>query len=175
MAEQVLLLNATFEPMLVIPWQRAVSMLCLGKVEVLKSYETRLRSMSWSCAKPSVVRLTTFVRRRRRRIALTRRNIFVRDRYRCQYCAAECRVQELTIDHVHPRSRGGGSSWENLVSSCGPCNRKKGGRTPSEARMRLLSDPQPPDSLPVQYALNIGHRRLPEHWQDYLGGWTSAA
>lgn len=175
MADQVLLLNATYEPMLVIPWQRAVTMLCVGKVEVLHNYGGVLRSVSWTLPKPAVVRLTNFVRRRRRRIALTRRNIFVRDRHRCQYCATPFRAQELTIDHVQPRSRGGGASWENLVSSCAPCNRRKGGRTPSEARMKLLKAPKRPETLPLKYALNLANRRLPKHWEEYLGGWGSAA
>jgi 5-methylcytosine-specific restriction endonuclease McrA len=144
-------------------------------VEVLRSYEQVLRSMSWSLPMPAVVRLTNFVRRRRRRIALTRRNIFVRDRHCCQYCARSFRVGELTIDHVVPRSQGGNASWENLATSCGPCNRKKGGRTPKQARMNLLTRPHRPDSLPMEYALNIANRNLPEAWGDFLAGWTSAA
>ncbi|MBT8493031.1 MAG: HNH endonuclease [Deltaproteobacteria bacterium] len=175
MADPVLLLNASYEPMLVIPWQRAVTMLCVGKVEVLRSYEDVLRSMSWTLPMPAVVRLRDFVRRHRRRIALTRRNIFVRDRYACQYCDARFKVGDLTIDHVVPRSQGGAASWENLATSCGPCNRRKGGRTPKQARMKLMSRPSRPDSLPMEYALNIANRNLPEPWGDFLAGWTSAA
>lgn len=175
MARQVLLLNATYEPMLVIPWQRAVTMLCIGKVEVLKTYDVALRSVSVTVAMPAVVRLTRFVRRRRQRIAMTRRNIFVRDQYRCQYCSDSFKAAELTMDHVVPRSQGGMASWENLVTSCGPCNRRKGGRTPQQAHMKLLSTPRRPETLPMEYALNIANRNLPEHWEEFLGGWTSAA
>ncbi len=175
MAESALLLNATYEPMLVIPWQRAVTMLCIGKIEVLRSYETMLHSVAWSVPKPSVVRLMHFVRRRYRRVALTRRNIFMRDKHSCSYCAKRLKPGELTLDHVVPRSQGGAASWENLVSSCGPCNRKKGGRTPKQARMRLLQEPGRPEGLPVEYALNIANRNLPDQWHDFLGGWISSA
>jgi 5-methylcytosine-specific restriction endonuclease McrA len=83
---RTLLLNATYEPLRVISWQRAVSMLCVGKVEVVKSYDRVLRAVTWSLQMPAVVRLTSFVQRQRMRIALTRQNIFLRDNYQCQYC-----------------------------------------------------------------------------------------
>ena len=150
-------------------------MLIIGKVEVIKNYSTVLRAVSWSVPKPAVVRLTNFVRRRQRRIALTRRNIFMRDKHSCQYCGLAFRPSELTMDHVVPRSQGGGGSWENLVTSCGPCNRRKGGRTPHQARMKLLSAPGRPKVLPVEYTLNLGQHGLPDHWRDYIGWSTSVA
>lgn len=173
MSESVLLLNATYEPMLVISWQRAISMMFIGKVEVVETYETMLRSVSLTLPKPAVVRLTRFVRRRRHRVALTRRNVFVRDAYRCQYCAIQLGVHELTIDHVVPRSQGGAASWDNLVSSCAPCNRRKGGRTPVQARMALLTRPERPERLPLRYALNLGNRRVPDHWGAYIDAFAA--
>lgn len=142
-------------------------MLCLEKVEVVKSYDTVLRAVSWSVQMPSVVRLTSFVRRRRMRIAMTRRNVFVRDGHQCQYCQREFSSRELTCDHVMPRSQGGKTTWENVVAACAPCNRRKGGRTPEQAKMRLLRPPRRPESLPVQYTLNLG-RQPPEAWRDFL-------
>jgi 5-methylcytosine-specific restriction endonuclease McrA len=170
---RALLLNSTYEPLLVISWQRAVTMLVVGKVEVVKEYETVLCSVSWKVQMPAVVRLRDYVRRRRRRIALTRRNIFLRDKFRCQYCSKTLRSAELTMDHVVPRSQGGGASWENLVASCGPCNRRKGGRTPRQARMKLLNEPKRPEILPIEHTLNLGNSTPPEHWRDFLG-WSTA-
>lgn len=171
--ERTLLLNTTYEPLRVISWQRAVGMMCLDKVEVIRSYSTVLRAVSWSVPMPSVIRLKSFVRRRRVRIAMTRRNIFVRDQHRCQYCLRELPARELTCDHVKPRAQGGKTTWENVVAACGPCNRRKGGRTPEEARMRLASVPHRPRTLPVQYTLNVGGEP-PAEWADFLH-WLRAA
>jgi len=172
-ASRALLLSSTYEPLKVITWQRAVTLLFLGKVEVLRSYETFLRTPSSAVPTPAVIRLVTFVRRRRVRVAMTRKNVFFRDGYQCQYCLAKLPARELTCDHVVPRSQGGGSSWENLVAACAPCNRRKGGRTPEEARMKLRRRPSRPDSLPVEYTLNIGVAPPPEPWRDFLG-WATA-
>ena len=141
--------------------------MCVGKVEVVKSYEVVLHAASWQVRMPSVVRLTSFVRRRRLRIAMTRRNIFVRDGNQCQYCQRRLSAAELTADHVTPRSQGGSATWENLVTACGPCNRRKGGRTPEEARMSLVRRPQRPDHLPARCTLNLGGNP-PESWGDFI-------
>jgi 5-methylcytosine-specific restriction endonuclease McrA len=143
-------------------------MLWLGKVEMVKSHETVLRAATWTVDMPSVVRLKTFVRRKRTRIAMTRRNIFMRDDYQCQYCLKALPVKELTCDHVMPRSRGGKMTWENIVAACGPCNRSKGGRTPEEARMKLAKEPRRPEHLSGIYALNLGHGKPPAAWMDFL-------
>ena len=105
MSGRVLMLNSTYEPLRVVSWRRAVTMLCLGKVEVLRTYETKLRSVSWTVEMPAVIRLVSFVRRHRIRVAFSRRNIFLRDGYRCQYCNKTLPAAELTCDHVIPRSR----------------------------------------------------------------------
>jgi 5-methylcytosine-specific restriction endonuclease McrA len=161
------MLNSTYEPLRVVSWRRAITMLCLGKVEVVRSYETRLRSVSWTVEMPAVIRLTSFVRRHRIRVAFSRRNIFLRDGYRCQYCNERFPANELTCDHLVPRSRGGRSSWENLVTACGPCNRRKGDRSPEQARMKLLRQPRRPDSLPG-VALRLNTQAAPEQWRDFL-------
>jgi 5-methylcytosine-specific restriction endonuclease McrA len=107
------------------------------------------------------------------RVAMTRRNVFYRDAYQCQYCHRQFPARELTCDHVVPRSQGGMTSWDNLVTACGPCNRRKGGRTPEEARMRLRRWPRRPESLPIEYALNLGGSPPPDAWRDFLG-WMAA-
>jgi 5-methylcytosine-specific restriction endonuclease McrA len=164
---RTLLLNATYEPLQVISWQRAVSMLYLGKVEVVRTYDRVLRAVTWAIEQPAVVRLVNFVRRKRMRISFSRRNIFLRDGFRCQYCGTRLPAGELTCDHVIPRSQGGSSSWENLVAACGPCNRKKGSRTPDQARMKLRKQPVRPDRLPPS-AARFGGEAPPEPWRDFL-------
>lgn len=172
---RTLLLNSTYEPLKVISWQRAITLMCLGKIEVVRNYPGRvLRSVSWRVEMPSIIRLKRYIRRRRIRVALSRRNIFFRDNHQCQYCARQLPARFLTCDHVEPRSQGGRTSWENMVAACGPCNRRKGGRTPEQARMKLRTSPGRPSSLPIEYTLNLGSNleRLPEGWVDYLG-WTT--
>ncbi len=168
MAERTLLLNSTYEPLRVVSWQRAVTMLCLGKVEVVRSYNSVLRAMCWSLSTPAVIRLVSFVRRcHRRRVTFSRRNVFVRDGHCCQYCHKTFPASELTCDHVVPRSRGGGSGWDNLVAACGPCNRKKGNRTPEQASMKLKRKPQRPAYLPAM-VMRFGGACAPEQWRDFL-------
>lgn len=166
-----LLLNSTYEPLQIISWQRAVTMLCLGKVEVVSNYGRVLRAMTWSVLQPAVVRLVRFVRRRRNRVAFSRRNVLLRDDYRCQYCGLRYPPSELTCDHVVPRSLGGSSTWENLVTACMPCNRKKGSRTPEQAHMQPARPPRRPESLPP-LAFQIGTRPPPEPWREFLAWQT---
>jgi 5-methylcytosine-specific restriction endonuclease McrA len=114
---------------------------------------------------PSVIRLLYMIHRPRPRQKLTRLEVFLRDRFACQYCGKE--IRELTIDHVIPRHRGGQHSWENVVSACIPCNHRKAGRTPAEARMLLRHPPRVPRS---GFLVPYGYLPSPEEWQKYLPG-----
>ena len=106
-------------------------------------------------------------RRRPRSVALTRTNILARDRHRCQYCGSSPPIRELTIDHVLPRSRGGRTTWDNVATACGPCNRRKGNRTPNEAGMPLIGPPvQPPYMVFERRGMFAGDP--PQQWRDYL-------
>lgn len=163
---RTLLLNATYEPLRVISWKRAVSMLVMGKVEVVQSYQRLLRAVTWSLRVPSVVRLTNYVKRKRIQVAMTRQNLFLRDNYQCQYCMKKFPAKELTRDHMVPRSHGGPMTWENIVAACGPCNMKKGGRTPRQASMKLARKPVRPQGLLSKYTLNLGHPEAA--WSNYL-------
>ncbi len=164
---RTLLLNSTYEPLRVISWQRAVTMLYLDKVELVRSYDRLLRSVSLRMNTPAVVKLVHFVRRHRVRIAFSRRNVFLRDGHRCQYCNTSLPATELTTDHVVPRSRGGTTCWDNVVTACGPCNRKKGSRTPAQARMLLRREPARPRSLP-SLGLRLRQENAPELWREFL-------
>jgi 5-methylcytosine-specific restriction endonuclease McrA len=165
--EKTLLLNITYEPLRVISWQKAITLLTLGKVEVVEEYDRDVHSVSFSMKLPSVVRLLRFVKWRKNAIKFSRRNIYARDHERCQYCGEALPQQELTFDHVIPKSQGGDTSWENVVTCCLKCNGKKGGRTPKQAGMKLLSKPARPQwSMAVR--LTIGIKHAPESWRDYL-------
>lgn len=165
--EQVLLLNLSYEPLKVINWKKAITLLCLGKVEVIEEYGRDIRSVSMTIRLPSVVRLLRMVKRPKRPVRFSRQNIYARDRYRCQYCGSRFPTEELTYDHVLPRSRGGKTEWENIVTCCVACNRKKGGKTPEEARMHLIRKPVRPTWVPA-LRITIGIKEVPTTWRDYL-------
>jgi 5-methylcytosine-specific restriction endonuclease McrA len=167
--ERALLLNATYEPLKVIDWQRAVTLLWQGKVEVLEVYDREIRSVTWNTKLPAVLRLVYFVKVEytKRAINFSRANIFLRDNYSCQYCGRHFRTEELTFDHVVPIAKGGRKVWENIVTACWRCNNKKSGRTPMEAGMHLIKWPTRPDWKPF-FTFTIGLRNVPAVWRDYL-------
>jgi 5-methylcytosine-specific restriction endonuclease McrA len=143
-------------------------MMWLRKVEVVRNYERMVRSVSRAISMPAVVRLHNYVRLRRVRLGFSRRSVFTRDSYRCQYCGTRCSPSDVTCDHVVPRSQGGSTDWENIVAACKDCNRNKGGRTPIEAGMKLLKRPRQPDDLPMVFRIELGDRAAPEPWREFL-------
>lgn len=167
--ETTLLLNATYEPLRILHWQRAVTLLWREKVEVLEVHERQIHGVSSSISLPSVMRLHCIIRLRDRHGALkfSRVNIFTRDGYCCQYCAKAFRSTELTFDHILPISRGGRKTWENIVTACWRCNNRKSGRTPNEAGMRLLKKPVRPRWNQMA-AVTSDIRNAPNSWRDYL-------
>ena len=162
---KVLVLNASYEPLNITSWRRAVVLLIKGKAEQLENNE---RLVYADFPLPSVIRLRYYVRVPYKEIPLTRRNILERDRHTCQYCSYK--GDKLTLDHVVPRSRGGGDTWENLVTACVRCNVKKGNRTPKEAQMTLRHQPRRPYSS-LQFEL-VKHTRgnLNQEWRKYIIG-----
>ncbi len=167
--EQTLLLNATYEPLKVVDWKKAITLFFQGKVEVIAVHDREIRGVEVSFKLPSVIRLLRFVRIKRRYdyVPFSRANIYARDRHTCQYCSDTFPTTELTFDHVVPVAQGGRKDWENIVTCCVSCNRRKGGRTPAEARMRLHRHPRRPDHAPA-IRMTIGLRNAPESWRDYL-------
>ncbi|MFH1088104.1 MAG: HNH endonuclease [Chloroflexota bacterium] len=161
----VLVLNQNYQPLNVCRARRAVVLVLDGRAEVVENDSGYLRAVSGRFAIPSVIRLHYLIRRPWLRSRLTKFEIFNRDRYTCQYCGRQSR--ELTLDHVLPRGRGGEHSWENVVSACAACNRRKAGRTPKEAGMALLHQPRPPHNGPfaVPYYYLEGH----DGWHKYFG------
>lgn len=169
-----LLLNATYEPIKLITWQKAVTLLFLEKVEPLVHYQHKIRGATRDLEQPAVVRLHKRVPWRRNGVRFSRRHVFIRDNFTCQYCGAQPRIRELTFDHVMPRSRGGGTNWLNIVTCCRDCNQFKAHRTPEEARMTLMRKPYAPRWLPPQVREGQNTAGSPHPlWEPYL--WTRAA
>jgi 5-methylcytosine-specific restriction endonuclease McrA len=167
--EQTLVLNATYEPLRIVSWQKAITLLFQGKVEVIAVYDREIRGVTVRVKLPSVLRLLRHVRMKRRfyEVPFSRSNVYGRDDHRCQYCAQRFSPAQLTFDHVMPVARGGHKGWDNIVTCCIPCNRRKGNRTPEEAGLRLIRRPRRPEALPA-LSMSLGLRRAPESWRDYL-------
>lgn len=142
MSARVLVLNQNYEPLNVCHVHRAFVLVICGKAEVVEANGHVLRTSTRSYQAPSVIRLLYLIKRAHPVAKLTRKEVFMRDDYTCQYCGV--RSHDLTLDHVIPRHRGGQHHWENLVSACKGCNHRKGGRLPEEARMRLRTQPARP-------------------------------
>lgn len=165
-----LVLNADHRPLSYFPlslwsWQDTIKAVFLERVNILAEYDRAVHSPSFEMKLPSVVSLKTYVRPVRNP-AFTRFNVFLRDRFECQYCGAP---EDLTFDHVVPRSRGGRTTWDNVVTACAPCNLRKGGRLPRQAGMQPRVWPHRPTVIELR---NNGRRFPPnylhESWVDYL-------
>ena len=161
--DPVLVLNQNYQPLNICQVRRAVVMLLQGRAEVIENNSSPVRSPTFSMISPSVVRVGQQIKFRRLKTKLTRRRVFLRDRYTCLYCGVHTR--ELTLDHLIPRHQGGAHTWVNLVSACKSCNQRKAGRTPKEANMRLLKKPYKPtlNSHHILYPFGI-----PPEWQKYM-------
>jgi len=164
---KTLLLNPGYQPVGAIPWQRAVSLLTLGKVEVVEEYDVDIRSVYLVIKMPAVVRLISRLRKQKQRVKFSRQNVLARDKWRCQYCGEKKPTAELTYDHVIPRSRGGRTCWENIVTACEACNAKKANRTPEQAGMTLRTRPARPTWVPV-ITIPLTTGSVPDQWASYL-------
>lgn len=168
-----LVLNADFRPLSYFPlslwsWQETVKAVFLDRVNIISHYDRTVRSPQIAIRLPSVISLKEYVPSSRRP-AFTRFNVFLRDRFTCQYCGQPFPTQELTFDHVIPRCRGGRTSWDNVVTSCSACNLAKGSRLPHQCGMH----PRQPPFAPTAYDLQENGRHFPptflhESWRDFL-------
>lgn len=159
----VLVLNQNYQPLNICNARRAIVLVGRGKAELLENGRGHARSISHAFPIPSIIRLVHMVKRPLMRRRLSRRAIFYRDGFSCQYCGNESK--ELTLDHIKPRSKGGPHVWENIVSACIPCNHRKAGLTPSEANLKLLREPKAP--RPNPYYL-FHHRNILEEWKQFI-------
>lgn len=165
-----LVLNSSYEPLKIVSWQKAVILLYKGKVEVLEEHEREIRSVSLAIRLPSILRLLKVVRVNevRKGTKLCRANIYLRDNYTCQYCGGKYDSKDLTLDHVVPVAKGGRKSWDNMVTACVKCNKKKGGKTPKEARMKILKTPKEPRWASTS-VIALKLKNIPASWKYYLG------
>jgi 5-methylcytosine-specific restriction endonuclease McrA len=161
---RVLVLNATYEPINVCTVRRATILLLKQKAELVEHAAWQLRSEHTRMPRPMVIRLVTFVNvpRDTHRRKITRRAVFARDGWTCQYCGSR---SSLTVDHVIPRSKGGGSTWDNIVASCAPCNRRKGDQLPVQANMVPRSAPKAPNP---QVFIHVASPTIPAAWRQWL-------
>lgn len=167
MEAPVLVLNANYEPINVCNTRRALGLILAGKADMIANGRGYIRTVSMVLPRPSVIRLEYMIHRPRLRVKLTRREVFRRDNYTCQYCGR--RTDDLTVDHVLPRHLGGQHTWTNVVTACQACNHRKGGRRLSEAHMTLLRPPREP---PASAAYIFEHHlRENQEWAPYLNGW----
>ena len=165
--DPVLVLNSTFEPIHVTAVRRALVLTLKGVAQVEEHNGSKVHSACQSHSVPSVIRLLSYRHIPQQSRALSRKNILLRDRNTCQFCGEQFSAGELTLDHVMPRSRGGPSSWENLVACCYQCNNRKGDRTPEEAGIRLQRRPRP-FTLHTSRQLMRLIGRHDEKWRKYL-------
>lgn len=166
---EVLALDIGYQPHARVPWETAIVWVLERVVEVVDEYPDRyIRTPNWKVNMPSVVRFLKPINRRRA-IKFSRHNVYARDRGRCQYCGARVPVSQYTYDHVVPRAQGGHTVWGNVVVACVACNQRKGGRTPAQAGMALLTAPARPKKLPNLPHLGLAYRPgMPEVWREWL-------
>ena len=167
MDSNVLVLNQNYEPLNVCNTKRAIGLITHGKAEVLEHMPHLLRSPSFELWQPSVIRLCYLIKRPRPTVKLSRREIFARDNFTCQYCGSKTR--DLTIDHVIPRHKGGRHTWDNVVSACKSCNHKKGGKMLEEVKMRLPRPPYRPQAS--TYYLVMPYLQSYTEWQKFIPEW----
>lgn len=166
MSKQVLVLNAGYEPLSLVSVRRAVVLLLREKAELVEATQQMLKSVDYALPVPLVIRLVHYVRLPHRRVPATRAAIMLRDAYICQYCGEMPGRQNLTVDHVIPRSRGGKHGWDNLVTACKRCNQKKGCSTPSEAMMHLVRKPFEPTYMAL---VLLSNPTAAERWEHLMG------
>lgn len=176
---RVLVLDAAYQPIQIVNWQRAFVMLAAGKAEavagrkkqapevVTYSRDGAVIGVNRNIPVPSIIRLGETVPRWKARVRFCRKNVIVgRDRCVCQYCGKQFPTEDLTMDHVVPRSQNGQTRWENVVCACFNCNQKKGGRTPAEAGMKLIRVPKKPATV-IDVSIKANLREVPSEWNDY--------
>ncbi|HEV3156150.1 MAG TPA: HNH endonuclease [Candidatus Baltobacteraceae bacterium] len=164
MVTDVLVLNFTYEALNITSFQRAVRLLFAGKAEVVHRSESLVSSPSFTFRMPSIIRMLYYVRRPMQKVALTKKNVLLRDDYTCQYCGVKGERQ-MSVDHILPRSKGGASTWENLVCACMRCNHRKNDRAPEHANMVLRRRPKAPKYIPW---IRVKRNTLPDEWHKFL-------
>ncbi|MFN2145722.1 MAG: HNH endonuclease [Anaerolineales bacterium] len=163
----VLVLNANYEPLNVCTTKRALTLIFSDKAKLIRNGRGYIKTVSRDYPAPSIIRLDEMIKRPRPTVKLSKTEVFRRDNYTCQYCGKH--TSKLTIDHVMPRHMGGPHCWENLVAACPACNHKKGGKTPAQAHMTLISNPFRPNSS-AEYRFGR-YLKIHDDWLPFVEGW----
>ena len=163
LGRKVLVLNQSYEPLMVINAKRAIVLMLKQKVEMLENYKENICSVDMSFDLPSVIKLNFYVHIKYKDIILSRKNIFKRDNHLCQYCGKQ--VKPLTIDHIIPKKRGGKDTWENLVAACSKCNTRKGDHSLKDIDMILIKKPRKPSKI---FHLQSHVNKKQDTWKQYL-------
>ena len=169
---RTLVLDQGYVPHQIVSWQKAVTLLYVGKADVVESYADVIRSVTLEMHMPAVVRLRQGSRRPKHRIKFSRLNVFLRDGFKCQYCGEKFSMRDLTYDHVVPRAQGGKTVWQNIVTACRECNELKADRTPQQANMPLKKKPVRPTFLPSG-TFHVDVSQIPDTWKTWMS-WTRA-
>ena len=172
---ETLVLSQSYTPISRVPWQKAITWVVLDRAEVVEEYdEAQIRSAYKVFPMPSVIRLLHNVTGLFRKGAkFNRKNVWLRDKGKCQYCGTKVSMSDFTFDHVVPQSKGGRTKWENIVVACYKCNQRKGDLPLEKARMRLRVPPVKPRSLPgMAFPTLTWGDKMPETWKDYLGSYS---
>lgn len=167
--KKVLLLSQSYQPIKAITWERAFCLFMINKAEIISYYDNWfINTVSKSFSVPSVIRLLSKTQFKSSKIKFSRSNIYKRDSYRCLYCGNKFKEDDLTMDHVIPRSLGGRTTWINIVSSCFPCNSKKSNRTPQQAQMKLIEQPRYPGNFMGENFIRFFIDEVPDDWKMWV-------
>jgi 5-methylcytosine-specific restriction endonuclease McrA len=171
---RTLILSAWMSPHSIATWQQAICLLVTSKIDVLEEYDAEVSSPSVTIRVPAVARLRKEMSMHKKGVKFSRVNVLTRDGFRCCYCGKRKGPRELNYDHVVPRCKGGKTVWENIVTSCYPCNTRKGQRTTKEAGMRMHFQPHRPRVLPMTQPMLVSMGAIPDSWKPYLDGVRAA-
>jgi 5-methylcytosine-specific restriction endonuclease McrA len=169
MEPRTLILSSSMQPQSIATWQQSVVLLWQGKGEAIESYEATVSSPSITFQIPAVLRLHKAFSTHKSGVKFSRINVYTRDGFRCCYCNKRFATHDLNYDHVIPRSRGGKTTFANIVTSCKKDNLRKGSKTPAEAGMRMYFKPHTPKTLPLGQPLLLSLESVPDLWRPYLG------
>lgn len=164
--KKTLILNTTFQPLGMTDWQRAITLFYLDKVKIIEyhdDFELRTVNRTYGC--PSIAMIKDYAKFSIRNVRFSKDNVFIRDNFTCQYCGKQKTRNDLTLDHILPRSRGGVANWLNCCTCCKGCNSWKDDHTPEEAGMRLLTKPYRPT-----WEVNLLKTDIPQEWRKYING-----
>lgn len=168
---RVLILDAAFQPVNIVTWQRAFVILFGGETKrppqvIAYSKDGAVIGVKRDIRVPSIIQLGDVVPHWRRRVRFCRKSVFARDAFMCQYCGKTFMAEDLTLDHVLPRAQGGTTTWSNVCCACVPCNQTKANKTPEQAGMTLLRKPKMPNKV-MQITVKADLRHMPDEWADY--------